>query len=612
MGRVRGADAAFTGASGHLRSLYRSGRTIIGVCASGVIIRALAPFLTDTWVEPPVLALAADGSAVVPLLGVPHGANDLADLVAKVLGIRAGVTTAGEVAGGAALDALPDGWRLANPEVLRSGVRALMDGRRVLLDPGDLAEGLYAWLTDGNDRIRVRPAPTGPETPIATFESLIRLSDRADRPWDADTIVLRPPTLAVGVGCRRGCAPGELENLVRESLAHAGVSPLAVACVVSLDVKADEPAVLALGDALEVPVRFLDAAALEAQTPRLATPSERVFREIGCHGVAEAAALAAAGADGVLLGPKRKSLQATCAVARNRGGIQGHRVGRPRGRLWIVDLGPRASGWRTPEAGAALATASHLVGNRSSLDLVGEMGVGRARHVCEPGTDTDPVLTALDLAARGRDVALVTHGGLGVRFLASRLFQVIDTTPERADWRRVDITLCPGVSVPYAVSTRVGTPLGGDICSISLSNATSARAAIEHRLRMAADGDFAIVLNNVLSDASLDLLDWARVVLLRHRAAETPVVVARDVGGTDEAIWVTTLHDLDPAAVGLGTMVLVGSSTTRRVGAWVYTPLSPEATGHGASVSEPVGDDTAPPPDALSDPSAESWKDPVS
>lgn len=120
---------------------------------------------------------------------------------------------------------------------------------------------------------------------------------------------------ALGVGCRRGAGAAELESLVRRTLAAHGLEDAAVALVCSIDTKAPEPAVQALARRFDVPARFYPAERLERETPRLASPSEAVFRATGCHGVAEAAALAGAGAGGVLVVPKQASPRATCAVA---------------------------------------------------------------------------------------------------------------------------------------------------------------------------------------------------------------------------------------------------------------------------------------------------------
>ena len=123
-----------------------------------------------------------------------------------------------------------------------------------------------------------------------------------------DTWSHHPSCVAVGVGCERGTGPEELAALVHAALANAKIAPAAIAGVFSIDLKADEPAVQSLADTLNVPARFFDAATLEGETPRLATPSDLVFREVGCHGVSEGAALAAVGAYGTLIVAKTKSL----------------------------------------------------------------------------------------------------------------------------------------------------------------------------------------------------------------------------------------------------------------------------------------------------------------
>lgn len=571
MGRVSGADATFTGTTGHIRALFRAQRPIIGLCASGIIIRALAPFLMDKRAEPPVLALAADGSAVVPLLGGHLGANMIAQRIADALDIRASLTTASEIMGGFSLDVVPDGWRIENARAARSAMTALVDGGIVGL-ASDVDDELLSWLTGESEAfVPVTIGPDGPEP--GPGHPVVRVTDRVleERRGHNDVLVLRPPTLAVGVGCARGCPPGELENLTRETLAHAGYSPASVACVVSIDVKTDEPAVLALGEALDVPVRFLDAATLEKEVARLASPSETVFREVGCHGVAEGAALAAAGPNGELVEPKRKSPHATCALARVASGINPELVGRPRGRLFVVGLGPGADAWRTPEAGAAIAAATDLVGYRLYLDLLGEAQLGKARHVSELGAESERVTIALNLAARGRTVALVCSGDAGLYALATLVFEMMDR--ERwADWDRIDITVCPGVTAMQAAAARAGAPLGHDFCAISLSDLLTPWAVIETRLKAAAEGDFVVALYNPVSHRRRDQLPRARAILLERRTPDTPVVIARNLGRSGESVVITTLDALDVDAVDMLTVVLIGSSETRTSNGRVYTP----------------------------------------
>jgi len=564
--RVEGADLSFTDTIEHLRGLFTAGTPIVGVCAAGILVRALAPLLADKQSEPPVLALSEDGEAVVPLLGGHHGANTLARQLAEALGTVAAVTTSGDRTFGVALDEPPLGWRLANLQDAKPFMAALLAG-----DPCRL-EGDAPWLSEA-----ALPFAAG-------AEHVLRVSERAAE-GDARTLVYHPPVLAVGVGCERGAEPAEVVALVRTTLAEAGLAEGAVALVTSLDLKADEPAVHAAAKALGVPARFFDAARLEAEAPRLATPSEVVFQEVGCHGVAEGAALAAAGPDGALLVPKRRSARATCAIARAAAPIDPAAVGRARGRVSIVGIGPGTPDWRTPEAERWLAEATDLVGYHLYLDLLGPAAAGKRRHGYELGAETERCRIALTLAAEGRTVALVSSGDAGIYAMATLVFELIDREGVDA-WKRVEVAVTPGISALQAAAARAGAPLGHDFCTISLSDLLTPWEVIETRIRAAAAGDFVVAIYNPVSQRRTTQLGELRRVFLEHRPAATPVVLARNLGREGETIRLTTLGDLDASQVDMLTLVLIGSSETRTVprgdgGAWVYTPRGYAAKREG-------------------------------
>ena len=119
-GRVDRADAYFDNALDHARDLFAAGTPIVGVCASGILIRGVAPLLADKRTEPPVISVSDDGAVVVPLLGGHRGANRLAREISNALGATAAVTTAGDVRFGVSLDEPPVGWKLRNPEKAKS------------------------------------------------------------------------------------------------------------------------------------------------------------------------------------------------------------------------------------------------------------------------------------------------------------------------------------------------------------------------------------------------------------------------------------------------------------------------------------------------------------
>ena len=560
-GRVSGADVVFAELGGHLRALFAEGTPIVGLCAAGVLIRALAPALGDKRREPPVVALAEDGSAVVPLLGGHHGANALARRVGEALGVVPAVTTAGDLRFGIALDEPPAGYRLANAVHVKAFTAALLAGAKVWV------EGDAPWLKDSM-------------LPIAEDGALvIRVSDRPEE-GSARLLIYHPATIAIGVGCERGADPDELISLVRMCLVVAGAAPGAAAGIFSLDLKADERAVHDAAAALGVEARFFTAAELEAEAPRLANPSEAVFRKVGCHGVAEGAALAAVGPSGRLILPKHASRRATCAIARAPTPLDAAHLGRARGRLFIVGIGPGGAAWLTPEASAMLAEASDVVGYRLYLELLGPLARDKALHAFALGEEEARVRAALELAAAGRKVALVSSGDPGIYAMAALAFELIDGGEPA--WRRIAVQVTPGISAMQAAAARVGAPLGHDFCAISLSDLLTPWPVIEQRLRAAAEGDFVVALYNPASRGRTHQLETARTVLLRHRSPDTPVVLARNLGRAGESVRVTRLDELASGEVDMLTLVLVGNSATRAVargegGMWVFTPR-----GYGA------------------------------
>jgi cobalt-precorrin 5A hydrolase/precorrin-3B C17-methyltransferase len=338
----------------------------------------------------------------------------------------------------------------------------------------------------------------------------------------------------------------------------------------------DEPAVHELARALGVPARFFDAATLEAETPRLQTPSEAVYREVGCHGVAEGAALAAAGADGQLRVAKRKSRRATCAVGQAPRPLDAAGIGRKRGTMTLVGLGPGDPLMGTAEAAHAVDAATDLVGYSLYLDLLGDRAGGKTRHDFQLGEEEARAARALDLAAQGKDVALICSGDPGVYAMASPLFELMERE-KRADWNRVAVRVVPGISALQAAAARIGAPIGHDFCTISLSDLLTPWEQIKRRLKAAAEGDFVVAFYNPVSRRRTWQLGEAQAILRQHRPAETPVVIARQLGRPEEQVSVTTLADLDPARIDMLTVLLVGASTSRAMprgegGQWVYTP----------------------------------------
>lgn len=558
--RVTGADESFSKTVSHLRNLFQSGEDIIGLCSTGILVRALAPVLNDKESEPAVLAVAADGSVIVPLLGGHNGANRLAAIIAKATGGISATTTASDIRFGVALDDPPEGWNVLNRDAAKDISARMLAGEPVRLNVNC---GDVQWLTESGANFDDNAV--GPSIQV-TPEIIVNAKN---------DLVLCPPVLALGVGCERDCEPAELEKLVRETLEDSGLSASSVSCVVSIDLKMDEVAVNELAASLGVPVRFFSAKELENLTPYLANPSDVVFAEVGCHGVSEGAALAAAGSNGKLRVEKCRSSRATCSIAINSEGIKGNEVGRARGHLSIVGIGPGIDSWRTPEATALITAASDLVGYGLYLDLIGDLVTGKKRHVSELAQEEERVRRALDLAAEGRNVALVCSGDAGIYALATLVFELMDRE-NRTDWNRTTLQVTPGISALQAAAARIGAPIGHDFCTISLSDLLTPFEEIEKRLKAATEGDFVVAFYNPVSKRRRTQLARAQEILLLGRGPDVPVVLARNLGRKEETIEVIKLGDLTPDHADMLTMVLIGNSQSRLIERggrqWVYTP----------------------------------------
>jgi precorrin-2 C20-methyltransferase/precorrin-3B C17-methyltransferase len=244
------------------------------------------------------------------------------------------------------------------------------------------------------------------------------------------------------------------------------------------------------------------------------------------------------------------------------------------GRITVVGLGPGASDWITPEAQQVLADATDLVGYQTYLDRV-PVRSGQSRYGSDNKVEAARARHALALAESGRRVCVVSSGDPGIFAMSSAVLEAVEQGP--AAWRSLDIHIVPGLSAMQAAASRVGAPLGHDFCVLSLSDRLKPWEIIAKRLHAAASADFALAIYNPVSSERRWQLAEAQAILAQHRAPETPVVLARSVSRPGERIVFTDLGSLDPSQVDMQTLVLVGSSTTRKLSLsngrqLIYTP----------------------------------------
>jgi cobalt-precorrin 5A hydrolase/precorrin-3B C17-methyltransferase len=565
--RIIDADVLFENVAEHLTALFASKTPIIAIMASGAVIRILAPQLINKMDEAAVISVSEDGSSIVPLLGGHHGANDLARQLAEITNGFAAVTTAGDLKFGIALDQPPDGYHLTNPDDAKDVMAALLNGASV-----DLV-GQASWLTESQ-----LDFADGGEVQITVTEKTL-----SAKPLE---LVYIKKSLVLGVGCERGCSSEELLKLAIETLDAQGYSSDAVGLITSIDLKADETAIHALAQHFNCPVRFFPSTRLLDETKRLKNPSDVVFGEVGCYGVAEGSALVAAGQHGDLIVEKQKSKRATLAIGQaleafEKNHIQALEGGQARGKLFVVGIGPGADAWRSPEVSSMVASSTDLVGYSLYLDLLGPLTTGKTRHDFDLGKEEARVRHAMELAGQGKDVALVCSGDAGIYAMATLVFELLDKgdTDDGLSQaaKRIEIAVSPGISALQAAAARIGAPLGHDFCTISLSDLLTPWEDIKRRVSAAAEGDFVIAFYNPVSMKRRTQLAWARDRLLDDRPDNTPVILATNLGREGELVRVVDLAKLDIDDVDMLTVVIVGSSESRTTmtgdgKTWVYTP----------------------------------------
>jgi precorrin-3B C17-methyltransferase len=240
------------------------------------------------------------------------------------------------------------------------------------------------------------------------------------------------------------------------------------------------------------------------------------------------------------------------------------------GSLVVVGTGPGKAELMTPATLAALAKATDLVGYGPYLDRVPATRPDQRRHASDNRVELERARHALSLAASGREVVVVSGGDPGVFAMAAAVFEAVETGDPA--WRALDIRVEPGVTAMLAAAAEVGAPLGGDFCAISLSDNLKTWATIERRLWSAAEADFVIALYNPASKARPHQLAQAFELLRTIKAGDTPVLFVRAAGTAEATVIATTLAAADAAHADMRTLVIVGASTTRRIGRWVYTP----------------------------------------
>jgi cobalt-precorrin 5A hydrolase/precorrin-3B C17-methyltransferase len=514
--RVQG-DVTFTELGSHLRELYVRNTPIVALCAAGIVIRCLASALADKTHEPPVLAVAEDGSAVVPLLGGLGGVNVMAREIAAALDVAAAITTSGELRFGTCLLNPPAGYVLADIEHgkrfvsdLLAGATTRIEGHAPWLDAADLPRAANAGLA-----IRITP-----HTSEVAGELMIH-------PRCAVVCVTALPS------------EGLIVERVREILREQRIAPMALAAVLAPLSMMTSVSLAEAAQTLDVPLRFGTL------------PAGFVVLE---------------------------SLDDGIAIALASQPLDPSTLGQARGTLTVIGLGPGSADLMVPAARHALSQADDVLGYETYVRMAGPFAPHQVLHCTDNREEMQRARHAFELASGGRNVVVVSSGDPGVFAMAAAVLEALDQARDNALWNSVDLTVVPGVSAALATAARAGAPLGHDFCVLSLSDNLKPWAVIETRLRHAVQADLVMAFYNPVSRARPWQLDRALEIVREHRSGATLIVLGRNIGRPGETLTTTTLDKLHSSQVDMRTMVIIGSSTTRSFprtdghGDWVYTP----------------------------------------
>jgi cobalt-precorrin 5A hydrolase/precorrin-3B C17-methyltransferase len=515
-GRVEGVERVFDDFGDTLRALYRAGTPLIALCAAGIVIRSLAGVLGEKGSEPPVLAVAEDGSAVVPLLGGLGGVNRLARELAAQLQVSAAITTSGELRFGTCLLDPPPGYVLADLEQGKGFVSDLLGGQSVRI------EGDAPWLVQA-------------KLPVAEHAARVIHIGPHSRAAHADELLIYPQQVAALIEQ----ASPELLDELQQALHASGLAEQSLACLLAAPALMANADLHAAAAQLHLPLRFIDDA-----EPLPALHSQHA------------------------------SLRLLLAAAP----IDAAQLGRPRGRLTVIGLGPGAAEFMVPAARQALDEGQDLLGYETYINMAGPLRPEQVRHCSDNREEMQRARHAFELAASGRRVVLVSSGDPGVFAMAAAVLEALHESTD-AEWQRVDLQVFPGVSAALATAAKAGAPLGHDFCLISLSDNLKPWAIIEKRLEHAAAADLVMAFYNPISKARPWQLGRALDLLRQQRSPQTVVVLGRDIGRPGETLRSLTLGELTPEQVDMRTLVIIGSSQTCRFpradgGEWVYTPRS--------------------------------------
>ena len=535
----------------------------IFIGATGIPFRKATPLLRGKSIDPAVLACPESGSHVIALTsGHFGGTNRLARRIARITGGQAVIGSPADVNGLPAFDeaAAQEHARILNPEAVRALNAALLDGSpiafcgtRAVFERHFASTGQVAFFENPQDVTCGHAVLWDSENTLPEEVLYLDVSSRA---------------FVLGVGCRRGVKPQELRLVAERYLSEFGLNAENIAGIATCTVKEDEPAILGLGEAWQVPVAFHSAEELDAVP--VSAPSEKVREKVGTASVCEAACLLSAGYGSIpqptLYAPKSAFGDVTLALAR----LPHLAVPKSgQGEIVVAGLGSGAPGHITPDVDTALRRCDTVAGYSHYVDFIRDRIAGKP--VIQNGMkgEVERCLSALEAALAGQNVCMVCSGDPGILAMAGLLYELRTREPR---FRDIPIRVLPGITAATIAASSLGAPLQNGFSLVSLSDLLVSANEVRRNIRSVAQSLLPVALYNPAGRKRRALLDETLAVFREHRGRDVLCAYVKNAGREQETKWVGKLSEFPAAEVDMSTLIIIGGPRTRLDSGVLYEP----------------------------------------
>ena len=516
--------------------------------SAGVAVRSIAKYLEHKSTDPAVLVLDELGEHCISLLsGHAGGANELAKTVAALTNAEPVITTASDVEEKFSVDV----FARKNDLVVSDWTKAKLTQARVL-------QGKKLTICSELPREMLASVPGLEEqqwTEDASDADVI--ISRRRLPGD-DALQLIPYDVFIGIGCRKDTPPEDVEAAYTEFLETNDLDRRAVECLASIDLKKEEPGLLALAEKNGLRFKTYSAEQLMGAEGKFSS-SDFVKETTGADNVCERSAVTAAGKGSELWIPKTVLHGVTLAAA-----IQKDRP--RRGRVSVIGIGPGDRKHMTEQAISVLQSADLVMGYQTYIRQVQRLFPQLYYRESGMREEIDRAREAFAEAEKGIHVAMVSSGDAQVYGMASLILEMSEEYPE------VRVECVPGVTAALSGGALLGAPLGHDFVCISLSDLLTPWEVITRRLRKAAEGDFVIVLYNPSSRTRKEHFLEVCGILRETLPENTVCGWCREIGRDGEEHHICSFRDLPDQPVDMRTTVFIGNRQTKTVNGKMVTP----------------------------------------